>query len=76
MAIKTGQEDKIVINGTIQQVDAYMEAHYPGWSATVANFTYSHSASANRAPATREHARGDDFRFYEGEVGPLTDQLG
>ncbi|KAG5943576.1 hypothetical protein E4U60_006593 [Claviceps pazoutovae] len=27
VAIEPGQEDKIVVNGTIQQVDAYMEAH-------------------------------------------------
>ncbi|CCE33673.1 uncharacterized protein CPUR_07599 [Claviceps purpurea 20.1] len=46
VAIEPGQEDKIVVNGTIQQVDAYMEAHYPGWSAKLANFTYSHSAPA------------------------------
>ncbi|KAG6178600.1 hypothetical protein E4U36_006281 [Claviceps purpurea] len=26
VAIETGQEDKIVVNGTIQQVDTYMEA--------------------------------------------------
>ncbi|KAG6282510.1 hypothetical protein E4U09_000595, partial [Claviceps aff. purpurea] len=26
VAIETGHEDKIVVNGTIQQVDTYMEA--------------------------------------------------
>ncbi|KAG5937980.1 hypothetical protein E4U60_001584 [Claviceps pazoutovae] len=64
-AIEPGQEDKIVVNGTIQQVDAYMEAHYPGWSAKSADFTYSHSAPAK--------ARGDDFRFLKvkNEVVPL-----
>ncbi|KAG6289719.1 hypothetical protein E4U09_004798 [Claviceps aff. purpurea] len=38
VAVDPGQEDKIVVNGTIQQVDAYMEAHYPSWSAKWANF--------------------------------------
>ncbi|KAG6117287.1 hypothetical protein E4U13_001212 [Claviceps humidiphila] len=50
LAIDPDQEDKIVVNGTIQQIDAYMEAHYPGRSAKLANFTYSHSAPAKRAP--------------------------
>ncbi|KAG5915873.1 hypothetical protein E4U61_004179 [Claviceps capensis] len=30
VAIEPGQKDTIVVNGTIQQVDSYMEAHYPG----------------------------------------------
>ncbi|KAG6236865.1 hypothetical protein E4U25_003266 [Claviceps purpurea] len=30
VAIEPGQDNKIVVNGTIQQVDSYMEAHYPG----------------------------------------------
>ncbi|KAG6056007.1 hypothetical protein E4U17_002571 [Claviceps sp. LM77 group G4] len=52
VALEPGQHDsdKIVVNGTIQQVDAYMEAHYPGWYAKLANFTSSHSAPAKRAP--------------------------
>ncbi|KAG6039284.1 hypothetical protein E4U39_007798 [Claviceps sp. Clav50 group G5] len=54
--LESGQDDsdKIVVNGTIQQVDAYMEAHYPGWSAKLANFTSSHSAPAKRAPDWRK----------------------
>ncbi|KAG6053608.1 hypothetical protein E4U33_000172 [Claviceps sp. LM78 group G4] len=39
VAIEPGQEEMIVVNGTVQQVDAYMEANYPGWSAKWANFT-------------------------------------
>ncbi|KAG6093675.1 hypothetical protein E4U14_000229 [Claviceps sp. LM454 group G7] len=31
--------DTILVNGTIQQVDAYMEAHYPGWTAKHAKFS-------------------------------------
>ncbi|KAG5970851.1 hypothetical protein E4U56_007245 [Claviceps arundinis] len=56
VAIEPGQNDsdKIVVNGTIQQVDAYMEAHYPGWSAKLANFTSSHSAPAKRSPRSPE----------------------
>ncbi|KAG6263723.1 hypothetical protein E4U48_006551 [Claviceps purpurea] len=50
VAIEPGQEDIIVVNGTVQQVDAYMEANYPGWSAKWANFT-SKSAPAKRATA-------------------------
>ncbi|KAG5994753.1 hypothetical protein E4U52_000790 [Claviceps spartinae] len=55
VAIEPGQDDsdKIVVNGTIQQVDAYMEAHYPGWSAKLVNFTSSHSAPAKRSPEWR-----------------------
>ncbi|KAG6061595.1 hypothetical protein E4U32_002878 [Claviceps aff. humidiphila group G2b] len=55
VAIEPGQDDldKIVVNGTIQQVDAYMEAHYPDWSAKLANFTSSHSAPVKRAPEWR-----------------------
>ncbi|KAG6189967.1 hypothetical protein E4U36_003986 [Claviceps purpurea] len=55
VAIEPGQDDsdKIVVNGTIQQVDAFMEANYPGWSAKLANFTSSHSAPAKRAPEWR-----------------------
>ncbi|KAG6110995.1 hypothetical protein E4U13_005118 [Claviceps humidiphila] len=52
VAIEPGQEVEIVVNGTVQQVDAYMEANYPGWSAKWANFT-SKSAPAKRAPSTR-----------------------
>ncbi|KAG6018754.1 hypothetical protein E4U40_007846 [Claviceps sp. LM458 group G5] len=33
-------ENMVLVNGTIQQVDAYMDAHYPGWSAKHANTTY------------------------------------
>ncbi|KAG5915773.1 hypothetical protein E4U61_004279 [Claviceps capensis] len=44
--------NKIVVNGTVQQVDAYMEAGYPGWSAKWANFT-SKSAPAKRVTAAR-----------------------
>ncbi|KAG6310896.1 hypothetical protein E4U44_004940 [Claviceps purpurea] len=33
-------EGTILVNGTIEQVDAYMDAHYPGWSAKHANTTY------------------------------------
>ncbi|KAG6165370.1 hypothetical protein E4U26_006054 [Claviceps purpurea] len=43
-------EGTILVNGTIQQVDAYMDAHYPGWSAKMENFPSSHSAPAKRAP--------------------------
>ncbi|KAG6109696.1 hypothetical protein E4U31_006652 [Claviceps sp. LM219 group G6] len=53
VAVEPGQEDMIVVNGTIQQVDAYMEAHYPGWSAKLANLTASQSAPAKQAPSTR-----------------------
>ncbi|KAG5933115.1 hypothetical protein E4U59_007059, partial [Claviceps monticola] len=52
VAIEPGQEDKIVVNGTVQQVDAYMESNYPGWSAKWANFT-SKSAPAKRVTAAR-----------------------
>ncbi|KAG6052497.1 hypothetical protein E4U32_008289 [Claviceps aff. humidiphila group G2b] len=52
MAIEPGQEEMIVVNGTVQQVNAYMEANYPGWSAKWANFT-SKSAPAKRATAAR-----------------------
>ncbi|KAG6153875.1 hypothetical protein E4U37_002565 [Claviceps purpurea] len=31
--------DTVLVNGTIQQVDAYMEAHYPGWSVKHAKFS-------------------------------------
>ncbi|KAG6153525.1 hypothetical protein E4U24_006616 [Claviceps purpurea] len=54
VAIEPGQDNKIVVNGTIQQVDSYMEAHYPGWSAKMANFPSSHSAPAKRAPDWRK----------------------
>ncbi|KAG5967047.1 hypothetical protein E4U57_001376 [Claviceps arundinis] len=50
VVIEPGQEDKIVVNGTVQQVDAYMEDNYPGWSARWANFT-SKSAPSKRATA-------------------------
>ncbi|KAG6108416.1 hypothetical protein E4U14_003663 [Claviceps sp. LM454 group G7] len=54
VAIEPGQEVEIVVNGTVQQVDAYMEANYPGWSAKWANFTSnSKSAPAKRTPGTR-----------------------
>ncbi|KAG6021795.1 hypothetical protein E4U19_005460 [Claviceps sp. Clav32 group G5] len=53
VAIEPGQDETIVVNGTIQQVDSYMEAHYPGWSAKLANLTASHSAPAKQAPGTR-----------------------
>ncbi|KAG6026955.1 hypothetical protein E4U40_001828 [Claviceps sp. LM458 group G5] len=39
VAIEPGQKDMIVVNGTIEHVDAYMEAHYPGWSTRLANVT-------------------------------------
>ncbi|KAG6228407.1 hypothetical protein E4U26_001023 [Claviceps purpurea] len=54
VAIEPGQDNKIVVNGTIQQVDSYMEAHYPGWSAKMANFPSSYSAPAKRAPDWRK----------------------
>ncbi|KAG6042325.1 hypothetical protein E4U39_006101 [Claviceps sp. Clav50 group G5] len=41
VAIEPGQDlwkDTILVNGTIQQVDTYMEARYPGWSAKHAKF--------------------------------------
>ncbi|KAG6282253.1 hypothetical protein E4U46_008360 [Claviceps purpurea] len=47
-------EGTILVNGTIQQVDAYMDAHYPGWSAKMENFPSSHSAPAKRAPDWRK----------------------
>ncbi|KAG6269327.1 hypothetical protein E4U48_004313 [Claviceps purpurea] len=47
-------EGTILVNGTIQQVDAYMDAHYPGWSAKMENFPSSHSAPAERAPDWRK----------------------
>ncbi|KAG6177234.1 hypothetical protein E4U48_006554 [Claviceps purpurea] len=52
VAIEPGQEDKTVVNGTVQHLDTYMEANYPGWSAKWANFT-SKSAPAKRATAAR-----------------------
>ncbi|KAG6022886.1 hypothetical protein E4U40_004302 [Claviceps sp. LM458 group G5] len=52
VAIEPGQEEMIVVNGTVQQIDAYMEANYPGWSAKWANFT-SKSAPAKRDTVTR-----------------------
>ncbi|KAG6150534.1 hypothetical protein E4U11_008336 [Claviceps purpurea] len=53
VAIEPGQKDTIVVNGTIQQVDSYMEAHYPGWAAKLANYTASHSAPDKQAPWNR-----------------------
>ncbi|KAG6032807.1 hypothetical protein E4U19_007144 [Claviceps sp. Clav32 group G5] len=46
VAIEPGEDNKIVVNGTIQQVDSYMEARYPGWSAKLNKFTSSNSAPA------------------------------
>ncbi|KAG6040222.1 hypothetical protein E4U39_007276 [Claviceps sp. Clav50 group G5] len=54
VAMKPGQdlwEDTILVNGTIQQVDTYMEAHYPGWSAKHAKF-FSPLVPAKKTPAS------------------------
>ncbi|KAG6289720.1 hypothetical protein E4U09_004799 [Claviceps aff. purpurea] len=55
VAIEPGQnlwEETILVNGTIQQVDAYMEAHYPGWSAKHAHFSSPYPVHAKEAPAS------------------------
>ncbi|KAG5961580.1 hypothetical protein E4U58_004192 [Claviceps cyperi] len=52
VAIEPGQEDKIVVNGTIQKVDIYMETHYPGWSVKYANYLALHPNPARIGPGS------------------------
>ncbi|KAG6056011.1 hypothetical protein E4U17_002575 [Claviceps sp. LM77 group G4] len=44
--------DTTLVKGTIQQVDSYMEAHYPGWSAKHAKFAspYWNPPDSEKAP--------------------------
>ncbi|KAG6076351.1 hypothetical protein E4U16_002848 [Claviceps sp. LM84 group G4] len=54
VAIEPGQdpwEETILVNGTIQQVDAYMETRYPGWIAKHAKY-FSSLAPAKKPPAS------------------------
>ncbi|KAG6076347.1 hypothetical protein E4U16_002844 [Claviceps sp. LM84 group G4] len=48
-------ENMILVNGTIQQVDAYMETRYPGWSAKHAKFF------SPLFPAKKTHASSTDL---------------
>ncbi|CCE28807.1 uncharacterized protein CPUR_02496 [Claviceps purpurea 20.1] len=55
VAVEPGQdlwEETILVNGTIQQVDAYMDAHYPGWSAKHANLSSPFPVHAKETPAS------------------------
>ncbi|KAG6094116.1 hypothetical protein E4U14_008559 [Claviceps sp. LM454 group G7] len=52
VAIEPGQEDKIVVNGTIQQVDTYMENLYPGWIVKFKNYVASHPNPPRLGPGS------------------------
>ncbi|KAG6309015.1 hypothetical protein E4U44_007384 [Claviceps purpurea] len=52
VAIEPGQDEKIILYGTIEQADAYMELHYPGWTVKYANWTATHPNPVKLGPAS------------------------
>ncbi|KAG5954576.1 hypothetical protein E4U57_004332 [Claviceps arundinis] len=76
VAIEPGQDKKIVVNGTIQQVDRYMDSLYPGWSAKLANFTSSHSAPAKRVADWRKLEKFSCYRpLHRGSTRAVMDGI-